>query len=70
MAEKENKADRIGGLNVGAREPQVLHALHDMSISAQIKDSLRAGKTMLMQARLMKNHRRMKIRADMCMESA
>ena len=47
MAEKENKADRIGGLNVGAREPQVLHALHDMSISAQIKDSLRAGKAML-----------------------
>ena len=47
MADRENKADLIGGLNVGARDLQVRHALLDMSTTAQIKDSLRLGGTML-----------------------
>jgi N-acetylmuramoyl-L-alanine amidase len=47
MAERENKADLIGGLNVGVRDAQVRHALLDMSTTAQIKDSLRLGGSML-----------------------
>ena len=47
MADRENKADLIGGLNVGARDLQVRHALLDMSTTAQIKDSLKLGGAML-----------------------
>ena len=47
MADRENKADLIGGLNVGVRDAQVRHALLDMSTTAQIKDSLRLGGSML-----------------------
>jgi N-acetylmuramoyl-L-alanine amidase len=43
MADKENKADLIGGLNVKARDVQVKRALLDMSTTAQIKDSLKLG---------------------------
>ena len=47
MAAKENKADLIGGVNVTAKDAQVQRALLDMSTSAQIKDSLKLGKTLL-----------------------
>jgi N-acetylmuramoyl-L-alanine amidase len=47
MAARENKADQIGGLNVKAKDKQVLHALLDMSTTAQIKDSLQLGGTLL-----------------------
>lgn len=47
MAAKENKADLIGGLNVKAKDTQVLRALFDMSTTAQINDSLKLGGTML-----------------------
>jgi len=47
MADKENKADLIGGLNIKAKDAQVTRALLDMSTTAQIKDSLRLGTTML-----------------------
>jgi N-acetylmuramoyl-L-alanine amidase len=47
MADKENKADLIGGLNVKAQDAQVRHALLDMSTTAQIKDSLVLGGAML-----------------------
>jgi N-acetylmuramoyl-L-alanine amidase len=47
MADKENKADQIGGLNVKAKDVQVKRALLDMSTTAQIKDSLQLGTTML-----------------------
>lgn len=47
MADRENAADAVGGVNVAARDPQVLQALLDMSTSAQIKDSLRVGQEML-----------------------
>ena len=47
MADKENKADLIGGLNVKAKDAQVKHALFDMSTTAQINDSLKLGSAML-----------------------
>jgi N-acetylmuramoyl-L-alanine amidase len=47
MADKENKADLIGGLNVRAKDIQVKRTLLDMSTTAQIKDSLILGRAML-----------------------
>ena len=47
MADKENKADQIGGLNIAARDAEVKRALFDMSTTAQIKDSLVLGSAML-----------------------
>ena len=47
MAQKENKADLIGGLNLGSQDVQVQHALLDMSTTAQIKDSLNLGHAVL-----------------------
>jgi N-acetylmuramoyl-L-alanine amidase len=47
MADKENKADLIGGLNVKAKDAQVQRALLDMSTTAQINDSLELGGAML-----------------------
>ena len=47
MADKENKADLIGGVNVKAQDPHVARVLLDMSTTAQIKDSLRLGGAML-----------------------
>jgi N-acetylmuramoyl-L-alanine amidase len=47
MAQKENKADLIGGMNLGGQDSQVQRALLDMSTAAQIKDSLQLGGNML-----------------------
>jgi N-acetylmuramoyl-L-alanine amidase len=47
MAQKENKADDIGGVNLGGQDAQVQHALLDMSTAAQIKDSLTLGNSLL-----------------------
>jgi N-acetylmuramoyl-L-alanine amidase len=47
MAQKENKADLIGGMNLGAQDNQVQRALLDMSTAAQIKDSLQLGGSLL-----------------------
>jgi len=47
MAQKENKADLIGGLNLGSQDAQVQHAMLDMSTAAQIKDSLQLGSSLL-----------------------
>ena len=47
MAAKENKADLIGGVNVQAKDAQVARAMLDMSTSAQIRDSLKLGGTLL-----------------------
>jgi N-acetylmuramoyl-L-alanine amidase len=48
MAERENAADKVGGVNVAqVRDPQVLHAMLDMSTTAQIKDSLKLGHEVL-----------------------
>lgn len=45
MANRENAADLVGGVNVGAatKDANVLRALLDMSTTAQIKDSLKLG---------------------------
>jgi N-acetylmuramoyl-L-alanine amidase len=47
MAQKENKADLIGGMNLGGQDNQVQRALLDMSTAAQIKDSLQLGGSLL-----------------------
>ena len=48
MAERENSADKIGGVNLaGVRDPQLLQAMLDMSTTAQIKDSLKVGDELL-----------------------
>ena len=47
MAQKENDADVVGGLNVKATDANVQRALLDMSTTAQINDSLKLGSAML-----------------------
>lgn len=47
MARRENEADLVGGLNVGARDATLRRTLLDMSTTAQINDSLRLGQAML-----------------------
>jgi N-acetylmuramoyl-L-alanine amidase len=47
MANKENAADVVGGVNVAVKDTQVLRAMLDMSTSAQIKDSLKLGSEVL-----------------------
>jgi N-acetylmuramoyl-L-alanine amidase len=47
LANKENQADLVGGLNVRAKDRQVQSALLDMSTTAQIKDSLQLGSVLL-----------------------
>lgn len=47
IADKENSADLVGGINVKAKDAQVQKALLDMSTTAQIKDSLKLGTAML-----------------------
>ena len=48
LANKENQADMVGGLNVGSQQDkQVQRALLDMSTTAQINDSLKLGGALL-----------------------
>ena len=47
MANRENAADLVGGINVKAKDAEVMRALLDMSTTAQIKDSLRLGDEVL-----------------------
>jgi N-acetylmuramoyl-L-alanine amidase len=47
MADRENAADLVGGVNVAVKDTQVLRAMLDMSTTAQIKDSLRVGQEVL-----------------------
>lgn len=48
MAQRENAADQIGGVNVATvRDAQVRQALLDMSTTAQIKDSVKLGREVL-----------------------
>ncbi len=47
MAEKENKADAVGGINIQTKDAQVQRTLLDMSTTAQINDSLKLGSTVL-----------------------
>ena len=47
LAQKENSADLIGGVNLDMRDKVVAHTMIDMLQSAQINDSLKAGRQML-----------------------
>ena len=47
MAKKENASDLVGGVNVKAHDSTVMRALLDMSTTAQIKDSLKLGQSIL-----------------------
>jgi N-acetylmuramoyl-L-alanine amidase len=47
MADKENKADLIGGVNVRNHDTHVARALLDMTTTAQINDSLKLGSALL-----------------------
>ena len=47
LANKENQADLVGGLNVGSQDRQVQRMLLDMSTTAQINDSLKLGSALL-----------------------
>jgi len=47
LAQKENDADLIGGLNLGEHNKQVARLLLDLSTTAQISDSLRVGSKLL-----------------------
>ncbi len=47
MAQKENQADLIGGVNIKSQDTHVMRAMLDMSTTAQIKDSLQLGSALL-----------------------
>lgn len=47
MANKENASDLIGGINIKTQDQQVANLLLDMSTTAQIKDSLQVGNSIL-----------------------
>ncbi|MGY4828441.1 N-acetylmuramoyl-L-alanine amidase [Sphaerotilaceae bacterium SBD11-9] len=51
MADRENAADMVGGVNIKAKDASVMRALLDMSTTAQIKDSLKLGGEVLGQIR-------------------
>jgi len=47
MAERENRADVVGGMNLDVADAQVMRAMLDMSTTAQIKDSLKLAREVL-----------------------
>jgi N-acetylmuramoyl-L-alanine amidase len=47
LAQNENAADLIGGVNLGVRDPVLARTLLDLSQTAQISDSLRVGQQVL-----------------------
>ena len=47
LANKENLADAIGGVNIGSHDKQLASVLLDLSTTAQINDSLKLGKAVL-----------------------
>ncbi|HVL75281.1 MAG TPA: N-acetylmuramoyl-L-alanine amidase [Noviherbaspirillum sp.] len=47
LANKENAADLIGGVNIKSQDRQLAHVLLDLSTTAQINDSLRVGGAVL-----------------------
>ena len=47
LAQKENDADLIGGVNLDTRDPVLARTLLDLSQAAQINDSLKAGRHVL-----------------------
>ena len=49
LADKENQADLVGGINVRSQDRAVQQMLLDMSTTAQINDSLKLGSALLSQ---------------------
>lgn len=47
LAQKENDADLVGGVNLGAQEGHIARTLLDLSQTATINDSLKLGRAML-----------------------
>ena len=47
LAQRENAADLIGGVNLDSRDPTLARTLLDLSQTAQISDSLKVGRHML-----------------------
>ena len=47
LAQRENEADLIGGVNLDNRDPILAKTLLDLSQTAQISDSLRVGRSVL-----------------------
>lgn len=47
LANKENSADLIGGVNIKTHDRQLAHVLLDLTTTAQINDSLKVGKAVL-----------------------
>lgn len=47
IADKENRADLIGGVNIKTQDAHVMRAMLDMSTTAQINDSLKLGSALL-----------------------
>jgi N-acetylmuramoyl-L-alanine amidase len=47
LANKENAADLIGGVNLGVKDPNLARTLLDLSQTATINDSLKLGKAVL-----------------------
>jgi N-acetylmuramoyl-L-alanine amidase len=47
MADRENAADLVGGVNIKSGDPTLARTLLDMSTTAQIKDSLHVGREVL-----------------------
>lgn len=47
LANKENAADLIGGVNIKSHDRQLAHVLLDLSTTAQINDSLKVGSAVL-----------------------
>lgn len=49
LAKKENESDLIGGVSLNVKDPQLAKTLLDLSQTATINDSLKLGKSVLMQ---------------------
>ncbi|HMA30657.1 MAG TPA: N-acetylmuramoyl-L-alanine amidase [Casimicrobiaceae bacterium] len=47
LAQRENSADLIGGVNLGAKDPVLARTLLDLSQTAQISDSMKVGRDVL-----------------------
>jgi N-acetylmuramoyl-L-alanine amidase len=51
MAERENGADQVGGINLAVRDDLTLRVMADMGTTAQIRDSLELGQQVLSRMR-------------------
>ena len=64
LANKENEADLVGGINIGTHNKQVAQVLLDLSTAAQINDSVRIGSGILSEiGKINKLHKRQVERA-------